>query len=257
MVASGLAPTPDLGRGQPRYMLLAQRLAEDIAAERYPLDTLLPTEAELSSRYDVSRFTVREALRQLQQLGLVTRRQGVGTKVVAVSPAQHYTHAWNSIEELLQYAVETRLEDIEMTDVVADTALAERLGVPVGQEFLRIRGVRVEVADPEAPPICWTDIFVSAAFAGIRGDIGRHRGLIADLIERRYGEKVAEIGQEIDAARIPKALAEKLKVSAGSPGLEIQRRYIGDDGKPFEISLSTHPAGRFTYSMRLRRNGGV
>ncbi len=250
-------PAPELGRGQPRYMLLAQRLVEDIERARYPEGSFLPTEAELSRRYNVSRFTVREALRQLQLLGLVARRQGVGTRVVASRPTQRYTHAWSSIEELLQYAVDTRLAELEMSEVVADGALAARLDCRPGQGFLRVTGVRVEAAQPEAPPVCWTEIYVSAAFAGIREGIGRHRGLIADLIERRYGEKVAEIRQEITAIRIGRAMARRLAVAAGSPGLRIRRWYVGSDGRPFEISISTHPAGRFTYSMRLRRSSGA
>ena len=60
--------------GEPRYMALARRLADDIRKGKYPINSLIPTEAELTSKYSISRFTVREAIRQLQSQGLVIRR---------------------------------------------------------------------------------------------------------------------------------------------------------------------------------------
>ena len=76
---------------EPRYMALARRLAEGIRQGKYPVNSLLPTEAELTSKYGISRFTVREAIRQLQSQGLVIRRQGVGTRVLTEQPVNHLT----------------------------------------------------------------------------------------------------------------------------------------------------------------------
>ena len=52
---------------------------------------------------------------------------------------------------------------------------------------------------------------------------------------------------------MPEHLADHLKVDAGTPALVVVRRYVGKDGQPFEASVSTHAAGRFTYSMHLQR----
>ena len=79
------------GSGEPRYMALARQLAKEIRKGKYPVDTLLPTEAELTTKYGLSRFTVREAIRQLQSQGLVFRRQGVGTRVLTEEPIHHFT----------------------------------------------------------------------------------------------------------------------------------------------------------------------
>ena len=71
----------ELRSGQHRYAALAQSLLHDIESGRYPVGSLLPTEIELVEQFGLSRHTVREAIRQLQQVGLVTRRKGVGTRV--------------------------------------------------------------------------------------------------------------------------------------------------------------------------------
>src|SRR3546814_13623318 len=74
-----------LAKAQPRYMLLARRLVEAISRDRYPVGSLLPTEAALSRQYNGSRLTVREAIRQLPDPGLVLRRQGVGIRGIGTA----------------------------------------------------------------------------------------------------------------------------------------------------------------------------
>ena len=78
--------------------------------------------------------------------------------------------------------------------------------------------------------------------------------LISSLIETRYGRRIARIRQDIDATPVPKALAEELKAEAGSPALKIVRRYLDSTNEAFEISVSVHPAGRFTFSTELSRS---
>ena len=52
-------PPQLVASGQPRYLVLAQALMDDIRSGRYPLDSLLPTEIELCQQFNVSRHTVR------------------------------------------------------------------------------------------------------------------------------------------------------------------------------------------------------
>ena len=64
-----------------KYQSLADVLRQEIAAGQYPLESALPTEAELSRRFSVSRQTVRQAVNLLENDGMVYRRQGSGTYV--------------------------------------------------------------------------------------------------------------------------------------------------------------------------------
>ncbi len=53
---------------------------------------------------------------------------------------------------------------------------------------------------------------------------------------------------------VPAKLARELQVDPGTPALRIVRRYIDPAGEAFEISVTIHPADRFTFSIRLRRD---
>ena len=92
----------------PLYRRLYEALRERITTGRYPVGSLLPTEAALCEEFNLSRYTVREALRQLTVLGLVARRQGSGSQVVSDATPVVFTQSMRSLSELFQYALETR-----------------------------------------------------------------------------------------------------------------------------------------------------
>ncbi len=242
-----------IGKSQPRYILMAQRLIEEITAGHYPVGSLLPTEATLCTQYGVSRHTVREAIREVQALGLVARRQGVGTRVVSLTPSRGYSHMLASVEDLLQYATGTRLIDVASEEVVADPQLAAAGQFQTGQKLLRFEALRVPSDDTDAPPLAWTELYVIDAYAGIREDVGVREGAVGWLIEQRYGVRIMEIQQEINAVAVDAMLAPRLQVPVGSPALRVERWYIGDDGDVFEYAVSVNPQNRYSFSMRLTR----
>jgi len=243
---------PVLPRSQPRYQQLAQRLAEEIGGGDYAVGEYLPTEGALALRFAVSRHTVREALRQLHGLGIVTSRQGKGTLVTAQGPSRQFLQSLDNAEDLLQYAGSHRLVEVTSSDVTVDAALAERIGCSIGQAFVRFDAMRVSGSGSRQVPVAWTEIYVTENYAGIRGDVGVYRGAIGHLIEERYGEQITELRQEIGAVSIDAELAPRLGVEAGAPGLEIHRWYIGRDGQPFEYTVAINRADRFRFANRLR-----
>ena len=77
------------------------------------------------------------------------------------------------------------------------------------------------------------------------------------MIETRFGRRIAEIRQTIEATAVPPSLAEALRVEPDSPALKIVRQYLDQAGEAFEISVSVHPVGRFRFTMRLKRDRGM
>jgi len=86
-----LSPAPDgiragtepMRKRRPRGLVpeIVEELGGDIRAGKLPVGGKLPTEAEIMTRFDVSRTVVREALSRLQAWGLVETRHGIGTFV--------------------------------------------------------------------------------------------------------------------------------------------------------------------------------
>lgn len=240
----------DIIVGQPQYVLVAQTLIEDIKQGGYRVGDLLPSELDLCTQFGVSRHTVREAMRLLQERGLVARQRGIGTVIKANRVEPRYVQSTASIADLPQYVEETRLVTTDMGDVIAGRALTELLKCPAGQRWLHVRGFRYVGRGKQ--PIARTDIYVNAAYAGIKKQIGVQKVPVYTLIEQQYGETIVEVRQQIGATVIGAADAKALSVKPGSAGLVITRHYLASSDRVIEVAVNLHPADRFSYSMSMR-----
>ncbi len=236
---------------RPRYRQVAEALGAELGAGAWPIGAMLPTETELCARFGVSRHTVRDALRLLEEGGMVRRRQGSGTTVLAHSPPGRFVQDISDMGELLQYPQETRLTVLRAREIRADAETAARLGCAPGDPWLRVEAIRrVRVT---AAPLCFTTLLIRPEYAEALEHVGGDSTPLYAVIEARFGMRAAAIEVDIAAARVPASEAEILQVDAGAPALLIRRRYLDEAGRPFEMSESLHPAPRFTYRATLRR----
>lgn len=232
---------------------IARELTEAIASGRYPVGSVLPTELELRDHYRTSRHTVRAALQELQQRGLVSRRKNAGTRVESAHPRNEFRPTLASVDDLAQFGAE-HLRLVQSTDVIAASGhLVQTLQCEEGARFLRVSSLRIDGGKSRAP-VGWTDVYIAPDYADV-ADIAREQPdrLISALIEERYGHSIAEIQQGIQAVLVSAEMAKRLRVEAGTAALEIVRRYLDATGKSFEVSVSIHPAERFSVAMRLKR----
>jgi GntR family transcriptional regulator len=234
-----------------RYLQVARTLRKEIVEGVYPVGTQLPTEHELCDRFAVSRYTVREALRRLRDDNLVSSRPRAGTMVVARAASNSYAQEVMSISDLLAFAAGAQFDIEYNAMVIIDEELAVHTGLPVGSEWLAVRGFRQADGTPE--PICHTEYYINRAFAAVGRLLQRHNGPIFPLIEDLFGVSVAEVHQEIGAVVASAKLADELKVAIGSAALEMRRTYTTSDGETAQVTINTHPASRFRYSMTMRR----
>lgn len=235
----------------PKYRQIADALSGDIRAGRYQVGGTLPAESDLAEMYHTSRFTVREALRTLSEQGLVDRKRGSGTRVIAAAPSDAFVYRLFSASEILKYPTETYRENLFRGTIHADPDLADTIDCPIGKVWFRISGVRR--ADNNATPISWSDIYVLPEFADVLDAAEDGRKPVFEQIEEATGVAVIDAEIRIFASSIDGRLADLLQVAEGTPALSIMRRYLDGDGRNFETTLTVHPRGRFEYSMMLHR----
>jgi DNA-binding GntR family transcriptional regulator len=235
-----------------RYTEIADDLIGRIRAGRLGVGALVPGELQLMQDYSASRHTIREALRRLEELGLIDRRRGLGTRVLARRPRRTYVHRVASPEQLLRYPPESRLDVAAVTTAVAGAELAGLIGCRPGMRWVRVRTVRRMGA--KRPPICRTDIYLLPKYAEIASRIGRGRRAVYELLEQRFGLHVAEVAIDVTARPMPADAASALGVAPDSPSMRVVRRYHDDGGEVFEVSVSDHPGDRYGFAQRLRRD---
>lgn len=207
---------------------------------------LLPTEAELCEKWNLSRYAVRQAVQKLCSLGLVTRQAGVGTRVVSDRPLSRFMQVMDSPADLVGYAKGTTLRKSLCERINADECLTALLRCSPGVNWLHIAGTRYGSAPPNEA-IALVDIYVDGAFSELP-PLGATLDVpVYTMVEKQYGIKVTRVEQEVQGLLIEGTQADVLQVPEGSAGLRIIRTYFLRD-KVIAVTTGVHPASRFSYS---------
>jgi DNA-binding GntR family transcriptional regulator len=245
-----LGPQEPFQGKEPLYLLLAKQIARDIRSGVYGVGELLPPEGELARRFGVGRHTVREAIRNLREVGLVSVHHGIGTRVKATEVKPRHIFSIGSIDDFLQYVAETRVRIHRRERIPAPLASVE---LPEGgEDWIVLEGCRYRIR--ESRPICWTKVYLNPAYKEVARTVGKNSAPLFVQFEKRYGEHIEEIEQQITAIGLPPELAKLLQAQGNAPALSTLRRYFGRDGRILFVTVSIHPADRFRYEQRLRRD---
>jgi DNA-binding GntR family transcriptional regulator len=231
----------------PRYQSIADELRAAIAGGALPPGAPFPTEADLMRQHQVSRFTVREALRRLEAEGLIARRRGSGTTVEARPGV--FRRDLSNLDEILQYDAATRFDfpPLGLRGLTRDEAAA--LGRVAGERWHVAEGRRVVIATGET--IALVSAFVAGPFAAEVARLTPRGGPIFQQLERLTGRRIARVTQEIRALAATAAQADALGLARRAPCLQIVRGFFLEGGETLEYSRSIHPAERFHYSMHI------
>jgi GntR family transcriptional regulator len=233
-----------------RYATLSNHLTKRIGAGKYRVGHYLPSEKQLASEFGVSRPTVRRALDYIEALGLISRRRGDGTKVLAKKPFTDYRYTTRPVDDLLYGRGAERIVTAQK-DTICDDVLAARLGAAPGSRWVHISQHRNDLDSGKM--LVWGDVYIDQQFKGIAGRIADYEGFICDLIEEEYGIAVSEIQQTIRPVIIPDTVCAEMKVPNQSLGLEMTRRYLNHLKQPVEVSINIFPEDRSVYSITLSR----
>ncbi len=233
-----------------RYGEIFRALADGIRSGRYPVGGRLPTEIELCAAYGVSRHTVREAIRRLNEQGLIARRPGAGTVVLRRTRDGGFTQRISALPDLLAYVKSAQLEVLQARDIKAGASEARLLKCRRGQAWHRLtalkhlRGAR--------RPVAYVLAYVHRDHPALRGVLDRRGVGLHDFIEDRIGEPIVTVEQEFSAKPLLGREAAALGVAPGYAGFVIARRYIAASGKTVLVSSTIFPYDRMNYSMSLK-----
>jgi GntR family transcriptional regulator len=238
----------------PRYRAIADELIHGIVAKRYPVGSALPAESELCSQLQASRHTVREALRILEDSGLISRRQGSGSEVLTDTPPVRYRQSVDSIEDLLQYGQQSRLTLLATAERTVDAELARRLACPVGSPCIELQSLRSERSETGAAgrPFALTHIYLPPQGARRRDKLLAAETALPTMLQALDARTLGRIEQTFSAVPLDAATAKHLRDQKGAPCLRADRSYFDRKGVLILWAVSWHRADLYRYSTVLR-----
>jgi GntR family transcriptional regulator len=199
----------------------------------------------------ISRSTLREALLNLEQEGIVIRRHGVGT-FVAPGYEQRLESGLERLESILELAtrqgLEVRIEHLEVRQLGADAQLAEKLQVPGGTKLTSVR--RVICVDKT--PIAYMADFVLSSILPPDKVGERFNGSVLDLLREKELAEISQVVAHIIAIIADRALSERLKVKRGQPLLLMEETVFAGGGEIVEFSRNYFVPDHFQFHV-IRR----
>ena len=238
---------------KPRYREMADEIRTEIMRGLYSVIDF-PTENTLSKRYEVSRHTVREALRSLQNEGLISRKRGSGTIIKPAAARGGALHQpLSNVGEILQYARDTRVTFATMGQLPLPREIAVQLGLVAGGRWTGYKGLRT--ASDSSEPLAYTHAFLHESVLPFVAQIDPGSQTLFRQVEQLAGIRIAKVTQDIQAVAATTDVAAALGIAKRAPCLRILRCYLDEADRIIEISASHHPGDKFVYSMHIEVDG--
>ena len=130
---------------KPIYIIIYDKLKSAIKGGTYPPGSFLPTEQELETLYQVSRTTIRRAVKLLSDEGILSVRQGCGTMVMDIRTTQNYNQVTSVTESLRKRGYDVTTGSMMIDVIPASRDIAADLFIPEGTPVARIQ--RLQLAD--------------------------------------------------------------------------------------------------------------
>ena len=230
----------------PLYYQLTEELRENIENGEWPPNSLIPSETELCEKYKVSRGTVRQALSQLVQEGLLYRKQGKGTFVAEPKITQQLNRFYSFAQDMREKGLRPSSLLLQKEKILPDSYIKNILGLKEEEMVYKI--MRLRLADEE-PLILETSYLVEELFPDLdKEDV--EKVPLYDIILKKYRIKITRAKETFEPILIDEFEAKKLKIPVGSPALLV-KRITYTTGIPFEFRKSVVRGDKCSYSVEL------
>lgn len=242
-------PSPRLP-APPLYERIKGALREIILSGQAVPDTLLPSEAALCEQFGASRITVRQALADLQNEGLIFRRHGKGTFVSAPKAFQNVTALQGFAEAMSAQGHSIHNRVLRLETVPAPMDVAQALQLAPGTPVTELHRVRLLDRAAVSLEVTWLPEALGRVVA--RADLATRDVFL--VLEQDAGVPLGHATLAIDAALADHATATTLDVGAGAPILRVERLTHDAHGKPIDFERLYFRGDTFQYRLRLDRH---
>ena len=226
---------------EPLYYQIREDLRQKINANEYPHNSMIPSEAELCEIYEVSRITVRRAILDLVQEGLLVRGKGKGTFVAESYGLTTVNGVQSFTQELLGLNMRPAAKMLSCKISKAGKSLRQKLELAEGEEVITISRLRLANNEP-----CMVEVmnFPYKLVEGVeREDLSES---IYQLLKNKYGCEIVYAKDIMEPIIIGEYESKLLELAMPSAGLRTDRTGYDADHRPIEQSTHIIPGKKCT-----------
>ena len=235
----------------PRYYQIKQTIKKWIVNAEISMGEKIPSENELAAMFHVSRLTVRQALAQLVQEGFLNSRRGDGTYVTDNAKLLNsYNLEFSGFMDDLFYQIsKSKTKSVEIKRIELTKPIREKLELPENENsIIQIKRVRFIDDNSFAHTVNYLPVTLGEKLT--KKELLKKP--LLQIMEQDLGIIFIEAFQTIEASFADQELAEKLKVTPGSPILFVERIMYTKRRKPVELVQSSYRGDLYKYIVRLK-----
>lgn len=231
---------PDRRRAEPLWHQAELALRDLIEKGEWATGTQIPNEDRLCTLLGVSRITVRHALRNLEDAGLLRREHGRGTFVRSATVVAGARGLTSFTEEMrtLGLSVGTRVLDAKI--IKATEEIADALEIQVGDDVVQLRRLRLGNSMPIGIQTAHLPV---ARMPGLFEKAYEIHSLY-EWLRANYDIKAVKAKEVYRVGLVSEIDADLIQLPAGTPAFVVERITYDETG-PFEFALSTMRADRY------------
>lgn len=229
---------------------LRARLAELIKSENLKPGDRMPTEAQLTHRFKVSRPAVREALKLLEQDGLLSVTHGLGRFVTASSAVQvdRPITAFESVTDMSRhYGYETDNKVLSVSEELPDLTTQQLLRLDPGDHVIRLERLRLSGDEP----LMYSIDYIPKSMIPLPLEEIDWSGSLLSVLEQ-YGRRPRMSAASVSAVVIPEDVRKRHKLGQFGPSLLITETCFDAGGIPVVQAAVYHRGSRFSFSFARR-----
>lgn len=233
----------------PFYFQIKSILRARILSNELKAGDLVPSEIDLSQEYNVSRGTVRQALLELINEGLIYRIRGKGTFVSEEVGLRHLRYK-GTIENLIASAREGKIRVLEYKEVLPSPLVAKFLQTRAKQKVFQL-----EVVFSSSKGATRYTVFYMPPHLGkmiFRNEIKETTEMIL-LIEEKSKTKIHHALQSMTVALADAKISKYLSIQKKAPVYVIERQYYARNRVPVFMSISYCRPDLYKFKIELTR----
>ncbi|QFT88928.1 HTH-type transcriptional repressor YvoA [Bacillus sp. THAF10] len=230
------------------YLLVVDRLKQDIEQKLYKEKEKLPSEFELSRRLGVSRATLREALRVLEEENIVVRRHGVGTFVNSKPVFSSGIEQLNSVTDMISQAG-MKPGTVFLTSTIEKPSEEElsKFGNEEIKEVLHFERVRTA---NELPVVYCIDKIPTTIVEDYQSY--KNESLL-DLLEEQAGRYISYAVTHIEPIGYHDKISPILECEPETALLVLKQMHYDQNDEPILYSLNYFRADKFSFHVLRKR----
>lgn len=227
----------------PIFKQIAEQLRQQIEKGELRFGDVMPGERELANALDVSRMTLRAAVDELVDEGLLVRQRGRGTVVSQVRINKHaqVIGFMSFSEEMRARGLEPSSRILAFKSEVADAAVAAQLALPLGAQVILLNRVRLANGEPMALERCYVPY---ERFRGLlKFDLSKRS--LYDILESEFDTRPTMCQETVEAVGLDAPAARALNVKRGAPALLVTRVTRDVRGALIEAEQTLYRSDRY------------